>query len=78
MPRGVRPAANDETFGILDFGGFRLAGVGVEEKPTTPHARLGCIHLQSSFLQAPFGLSTVQTKVAARSRAHNKNRRATM
>jgi len=40
--------SDDESFGILVFSGVRLAGrVGVQEEPSTPHARLAYIHLQN-------------------------------
>jgi hypothetical protein len=45
--------SNDESFGILVFSGVRLAGrIGVQEEPSTPHARLACIHLQTSSYDA--------------------------
>jgi hypothetical protein len=41
--------SDDESFGILVFSGVRLAGrIGVQEEPSAPHARLVCIHLQTS------------------------------
>jgi hypothetical protein len=41
--------SDDESLGILVFSGIRLAGrIGVQEEPSTPHARLACIHLQTS------------------------------
>jgi hypothetical protein len=44
------PDSDDEPFGILVFSGVRLAGrIGVQEESSAPHARLACIHLQTSF-----------------------------
>jgi hypothetical protein len=43
--------ANDESFGVLVFGGIRLAGrFGVKKEASAPHSRLVYIHLLSLLL----------------------------
>jgi hypothetical protein len=44
--------AKGEALGTLAFAGVGLARcVGVEKKPSTPHARLAFVHLQCPFCQ---------------------------
>ena len=41
--------ANNEPLRVLELAGFTLAGrVGVKKKPSSPHARLACMHLLNS------------------------------
>jgi hypothetical protein len=58
------PGSHDPE-GVDPFGALAFEGVGIgprlgEEIPTTPHARLVCVHLQALlFLVALFTLTTI-------------------
>jgi len=44
--------SDDESFRVFELADFRVTGrLGVQEKPTAPHVRLACMHLQTSLAE---------------------------